>query len=122
MLKYRAFLHFGQRNLCNCKVNKVANINLNETQERLVLKLAKSIFRPCCNNSTFFQDCNHGSAMLGLLELGASQGRSEEELYAIALNANSYWYAEKYSRIGLYFEEIEGEELKRYPCSRAPFT
>ena len=70
-------------------VNKVANINLNETQERLVLKLAKSIFRPCCNNSTFFQDCNHGSAMLGLLELGASQGRSEEELYAIALNANS---------------------------------
>lgn len=97
-------------------VNKVANINLNETQERLVLKLAKSIFRPCCNNSTFFQDCNHGSAMLGLLELGASQGRSEEELYAIALNGNSYWYAEKYSRIGLYFEEIEGKSLKDIPA------
>lgn len=106
----------GKRKSGAAYFNKVVNIKLNETQERLVLKLAKSIYRPCCNNSTFFQDCNHGSAMLGLLELGASQGRSEEELYAIALNANSYWYAEKYSRIGLYFEEIEGKSLNDTPA------
>jgi hypothetical protein len=96
--------------------NKVGNVVLNEDQERLVLKTAESIYRPCCNNSTFFQDCNHGSAMLGLLQLGASQGRSEEELYAIALTANSYWFADKYSKIGLYFEEIEGKSVKDVPA------
>jgi hypothetical protein len=98
--------------------NQVANVPLNAKQERLVLEVAKNIYRPCCNNSTFFQDCNHGSAMLGLLELGASQGQEEEDLYAIALTANTYWFPETYLQMALYFEEIEGKSHNALPSRK----
>jgi hypothetical protein len=86
--------------------NTVANVVLDDEQERLVYGMAENIFRPCCNNSTLFQDCNPGSAMLGMLELGASQGRSEQELYAAALIANAYWFPTKYAKIALYYEDV----------------
>jgi hypothetical protein len=37
-------------------------------QAFLVLVIATNTFRPCCDNNTLFQDCNHGSALLGLIE------------------------------------------------------
>ena len=37
-------------------------------------KIAKGIYRPCCNNSTYFPDCNHGMAMLGLLVPSLTRG------------------------------------------------
>ncbi|RMF88074.1 MAG: hypothetical protein D6736_11450 [Nitrospinota bacterium] len=95
--------------------NQVSNIVLDKKQEQLVRNLAENIYRPCCNNSTFFQDCNHGSAMLGLLELGASQGKSAAELYAIALVANTYWFPDVYVKMGLYFTEIEGKSFRDIP-------
>lgn len=97
----------GRENNGAAYFNQVANIPLNEEQEQLVFAMAKDIYRPCCNNSTFFQDCNHGSAMLGLLELGASQGKREAELYAIALTANTYWFPGSYLAIVRYFEEMQ---------------
>lgn len=96
--------------------NKVANIALNQDQEQLVHEAAERIYRPCCNNSTFFQDCNHGSAMLGLLQLGAAQGKSEDELYAAGLTANLYWFPGQYSKIALYFQEIEDQSLLDVPA------
>src|SRR3989344_2672945 len=50
--------------------------NLTSGQQALVEKVSKNIYRPCCNNPTYFPDCNHGMAMLGFLELMASQGVS----------------------------------------------
>src|SRR3546814_19376416 len=64
--------------------NKFRIVELTPEQVALVTQVAKSTYRPCCNNSTFFQDCNHGSALLGLLHLGASQGLTENELYQAA--------------------------------------
>jgi hypothetical protein len=61
--------------------NEFRIVELTPEQEALVTRIAKNTYRPCCNNSTFFQDCNHGSALLGLLELGASQGLTADELY-----------------------------------------
>ena len=49
-------------------------IVLTPEQQALVEKVSKGIYRPCCGNSVYFPDCNHGMAMLGLLELMASQG------------------------------------------------
>ena len=46
-------------------------------------------------------------AMLGLLELMASQGLSEEEMYKTALQVNAYWFPETYLIIAKYFE-IQG--------------
>ena len=41
-------------------------------------------------------------AMLGLLELLASQGASEEEMYRVALAVNSYWFPDTYITIAAY--------------------
>jgi len=49
-------------------------------------------------------------AMLGLLELLASRGASEEEMYRIALQVNSYWFPDTYRTIAKYFEK-RGVEL-----------
>lgn len=72
-----------------------------------VLSIAQNTYRPCCNNSTFFQDCNHGSALLGLLELGASQGLTEDELYQEALAFNSFWFPQNYIQTALYFSVVK---------------
>ena len=83
--------------------NKVDAIRMTDEQQLAVLRVATSTFRPCCDNSTFFQDCNHGSALLGLVELAASQGATAERLYDLALTANSFWFPEQYAKTAIYF-------------------
>ena len=51
-----------------------ALIPLTAEQQARVEEVAYGVYRPCCNNHTAFADCNHGMAMLGLLELMAAQG------------------------------------------------
>ena len=77
---------------------------LTSDQQAVVERVAKNIYRPCCNNSTYFPDCNHGMAMLGLLELMASQGASEAGMYKSALAANSFWFPDNYHVIAEYFK------------------
>jgi hypothetical protein len=79
-------------------------VTLTPEQQGLVERTSKNIYRPCCGNSTYFPDCNHGMAMLGLLELLAAQGLSEQEIYEIALRVNSYWFPSTYLTIAKYFE------------------
>ena len=88
--------------------NKLNIVSLTPAQEALVTKIAQNSYRPCCNNSTFFQDCNHGSALLGLLQLGASQGLSEDELWREALAFNSFWFSQQYIYNALYFKAVKG--------------
>ncbi len=88
--------------------NKVASLQMTDEQEKRVLEVATATFRPCCDNSTFYQDCNHGSALLGLMELAAAQGKTTDELYRIALAANSHWFPEQYAKTALYFSLFEG--------------
>lgn len=78
--------------------------NLTQEQQALVEKVSKGIYRPCCGNSTYFPDCNHGMAMLGLLELMASQGVSEVDMWKIALAVNSYWFPNNYLTIATYMK------------------
>ena len=73
-------------------------------QQKFVENVSKNIFRPCCGNSTYFPDCNHGMAMLGLLELMASQGVGEADMYKAALAANSYWFPDTYLTIAKYMD------------------
>jgi len=83
--------------------NKHKLVSLTDEQQALVEEVSKGIYRPCCDNSTYFPDCNHGMAMLGLLELMASQGANEKEMYAAALQVNSYWFPETYLTLASYF-------------------
>src|SRR3989344_8873416 len=77
-------------------------VSLSKDQQDLVERVSKNIYRPCCGNSVYFPDCNHGIAMLGLLELMASQGAGEEDMYKFALKVNSYWFPDTYLTIGRY--------------------
>lgn len=74
-----------------------------------VTRIAETVYRPCCGNSTAFPDCNHGMAMLGLIELMVSQGASDEEIYAAAKAANTYWFPDSTIEIAMYFTELQGE-------------
>ncbi len=91
---------------------------LTAEQQALVDKVASGIYRPCCGNSTHFPDCNHGMAMLGLLELMASQGASEQTMWKTALTVNSYWFSDTYLTIATYMKnkgidwrEVNPEEV-----------
>lgn len=79
-------------------------VKLTSEQQALVEKVSQGIYRPCCGNSTYFPDCNHGMAMLGLLELMASQGKSEDEMYRTALVVNSFWFPSTYQTIANYMQ------------------
>ncbi len=102
LAKVDAMNHYSRHNL----------ITLTPEQQRIVEEVSKNIYRPCCNNSTYFPDCNHGMAMLGLLELMASQGVSEEEMYRIALAVNSYWFSDTYIAIA-QFLGMEGFDWQK---------
>ena len=77
---------------------------LTPEQQKLVEEVSKNIYRPCCDNPTYFPDCNHGMAMLGLLELLAARGADEKTMYRAALTANSYWFPDTYLAIAKYLE------------------
>ncbi len=78
--------------------------DLTSDQQVLVDKVSRGIYRPCCGNSTHFPDCNHGMAMLGFLELMASQGASEQDMWKAALAVNSYWFPDTYLTIATYMK------------------
>lgn len=77
---------------------------LTEREQALVDKISRGIYRPCCGNSAHFPDCNHGMAMLGFLELMASQGASEEDMWKAALAVNSYWFPDTFMTIATYMK------------------
>lgn len=82
-----------------------ALVRLTPEQQVLVERVAENIYRPCCNNPTSFPDCNHGMAMLGLLELMAANGTGEAELYRVALRVNAYWFPDTYLTIAKYLTQ-----------------
>ena len=86
-------------------------VTLTEEQQALVERVSKNIYRPCCDNSTYFPDCNHGMAMLGLLELMASQGVTEADMYKTALQVNTFWFPDSYETIEIYMKN-KGIEWK----------
>jgi len=85
--------------------SKYKFVTLTSDQQAKVERVSKGIFRPCCGNSTYFPDCNHGMAMLGLLEIMANQGVSEYDMYKTALHVNSYWFPDTYLTLASFFEK-----------------
>ena len=92
--------------------SKRALTPLTVEQEDLVSKVASNIYRPCCGNSTAFPDCNHGMALLGVLELMAANGAGEFEMYDAAKYINAFWFPSNYYDIALYFKNKDGKDYK----------
>ena len=85
--------------------SKHSYIILSEEEQKTVSEIAGNIYRPCCGNSTAFPDCNHGMAMLGLIELMVSLGKSPDEIYKTALAFNTYWFPQTYLETSLYLDK-----------------
>ncbi|MFN4212733.1 MAG: hypothetical protein ACK4FL_02085 [Microgenomates group bacterium] len=90
-------------------------IPLTEDQEKLVEKVALKIYRPCCNNSTAFPDCNHGMALLAVLQLMAGNGANEKQMFEAAKYFNAYWFPGNYYDLALYFKNKEGKDFSQVP-------
>lgn len=79
-------------------------IQLTPLQQKLVADLAGSIYRPCCSNATSFPDCNHGIALLGLMQLMAANGFERDEILRASLQFNAFWFPEQYVKTALVFQ------------------
>ena len=92
--------------------SKSALIPLTTEQEERVDLVASNIFRPCCNNSTAFPDCNHGMALLGVMQLMASTDATENQMYEAGKYFNAFWFPGNYYDMALYFYNKEAKSFK----------
>lgn len=88
-------------------LNKFDLIDLDQDEQARVGGIAKNIYRPCCGNSTWFPDCNHGMAALAAIELLVDAGYSDEEIYKEILKLNSFWFPDTYLTNAVYFQRKE---------------
>ena len=79
-------------------------ISLSGDQQSRLEAVASHVFRPCCGNHTAFPDCNHGMAMLGLLELMASQDATINEMFFAAKYINAFWFPEQSLEVAMYLK------------------
>lgn len=86
-------------------------IPLTPEQQALVEEVAAAVYRPCCNNYTLFPDCNHGMAMLGLLELMASQNASVDEMFNAAKYVNAFWFPQQTLETAIYLKTNQGTDF-----------
>jgi hypothetical protein len=80
---------------------------LTDEQQARLQDVASGVYRPCCNNPTHFPDCNHGMAMLGLLELMASQDASEDEMFRAAKYVTAFWYPQQMLEVATAFKALK---------------
>lgn len=79
-------------------------IELSPSQQQRLQAVAEHVYRPCCGNSTAFPDCNHGMAMLGILELMAANDASEEQMFAAAKYVSAFWFPRDVTEAAAYFK------------------
>ncbi|MBF8249448.1 MAG: hypothetical protein HW400_49 [Candidatus Levybacteria bacterium] len=90
-------------------------IKLTPEQQELVNKIALTVYRPCCGNSTEFPDCNHGMAALGYIELAVAQGVPKKQIYQDLLKLNSFWFPQQYVELAAYFDKQKTDWSKVDP-------
>ncbi len=81
-------------------------VKLTPGQQERLEAVASNVYRPCCNNPTSFPDCNHGIAMLGLLQLLAAQDATESEMYRAAKYANAFWFPAQVAELAVFFKAV----------------
>lgn len=84
-------------------LNRFDFIPLTAEQQMKVGEIAKNVYRPCCGNSTWFPDCNHGMAALAVIELLVSANIPESDIYRYVLGFNSFWFPDNYLTVATYF-------------------
>jgi hypothetical protein len=87
-------------------------IPLTAEQQKLVEEVASHVYRPCCGNHTLFPDCNHGMALLGILELMASNGASADEMFKAAKYVNAFWFPQQTLETAIYLQLNENVDFR----------
>lgn len=95
--------------------SKASLISLTQDQEDLVIKVSANVYRPCCDNPTSFPDCNHGMALLGVFQLMAASGATENQMYDAGKYFNAFWFPGNYYDLALYFKNKESKSFKSIP-------
>ena len=88
-------------------------LTLTDEQQKRLEEVAAGVYRPCCDNPTHFPDCNHGMAMLGLLELMASQDDSVNEMFEAAKYVNAFWFPQQTLELAVLFKTVNNTEFAR---------
>lgn len=88
-------------------------ISLTEEQQKRLEEVAQGVYRPCCDNPTHLPDCNHGMAMLGLLELMAFQGASIDEMFQAAKYINAFWFPQQTLEVAVAFKAAENLDFEQ---------
>ncbi len=88
-------------------------ILLSDEQQKRLEEVASGVYRPCCDNPTHFPDCNHGMAMLGLLELMASQDASVGEMFEAAKYVNAFWFPQQSLEVAVLFKAAKNVEFSQ---------
>lgn len=83
-------------------------VALTSEQQRRLEEVAPFVYRPCCDNPTHFPDCNHGMAMLGMLELMASQDASTDDMFTAAKHINAFWFPQQTLEQAILFKAAKG--------------
>lgn len=86
-------------------------VSLTDEQQARLLEVASGVYRSCCNNPTHFPDCNHGMAMLGLLELMAAQNASAQAMYDAAKYITAFWYPQQMLEVATLFKVAENVDF-----------
>ena len=94
-------------------------VTLDALQQARLEEAVTGIYRPCCNNPTSFPDCNHGMAMLGLLEVMATQGSDVDEMLHAAKMVNTYWFPSQSQELMLYYQGKHNIEFDDIPAREA---
>lgn len=84
-------------------LGKFELLDLSPEQQKRVSEIAKNVYRPCCGNSTWFPDCNHGMAALAAIEMMVAKNLSDKEIYQNVLKLNSFWFPGTYLTTATYF-------------------
>lgn len=92
---------------------------LTAPQQARLEEAAAAIYRPCCDNATSFPDCNHGMAMLGLLELAAAQDARVDDMLEMAKRVNRFWFPNQTQELALYHEAQSGATFDAIPAREA---
>lgn len=86
-------------------------IKLTPEQQARLEEVAQAVYRPCCDNPTAFPDCNHGMAMLGLLELMAAQGATVDEMFTTAKYVNAFWFPQQTLELAVLFKVSQSQDF-----------
>ncbi|MBI5448820.1 rhodanese-like domain-containing protein [Candidatus Gottesmanbacteria bacterium] len=84
-------------------LNTLDLMKLTPEQHKRVGDIAQNVYRPCCGNSTWFPDCNHGMAALAAIELMVAANLDDKTIYKNVVTLNTYWFSDTYLTIATHF-------------------